>query len=116
MRNTITQKFILFCFVIFPFAGNVIAQLNWTEIEILMSDDSTLEADIYLPDSWTSGPVILIQTPYNKNLYHVGLPINIGLNQADMEYALVIVNWRGFWGSLDAAYSGSPTGGQDGYS
>jgi predicted acyl esterase len=43
-----------------------------------MSDDSTLEADIYLPDSWTSGPVILIQTPYNKNLYHFGLPIIIG--------------------------------------
>jgi hypothetical protein len=42
MRNTITQKFILFCFVIFPFAGNFIAQLNWTEIEIPMSDDSTL--------------------------------------------------------------------------
>ncbi len=81
-----------------------------------MSDDSTLEANIYLPDSWTSGLVILIQTPYNINLYHFGLPINIGLNQADMEYALVIVDWRGFWGSSDAAYSGSPRGRQDGYS
>ncbi len=33
-----------------------------------------------------------------------------------MEYALVIVDWRGFWGSSDTAYSGSSTGGQDGYS
>ncbi|MFM9983941.1 MAG: CocE/NonD family hydrolase [Flavobacteriales bacterium] len=116
MKNSIPLKFILCCLITFPFAGTVVAQLDWTEVEIPMGDDSTLEADIYLPDSWTSGPVILIQTPYNKNLYHFGLPIGIGQNQSGMEYAIVIVDWRGFWGSSDAAYSGSPTGGQDGYS
>lgn len=91
------------------------AQLDWTEVEIPMSDNFTLEGDIYLPSNWNSGPVILIQTPYNKNLYHFSLPIGIGQNQDEMEYAIVIVDWRGFWGSADAAYAGSPTGGEDGF-
>lgn len=115
MKKTYTIKLILCLSIVLSFKMHSDAQLNWTEVEIPMSDDSTLEADIYLPDNWSSGPAILIQTPYNKNLYHFGLPINIGQNQPEMEYALVIVDWRGFWGSSDAAYAGSPTGGEDGY-
>jgi predicted acyl esterase len=72
---------------------------------------------VYLPDNWTSGPVILIQTPYNKNFYHlVGLPLGIGYAQENMEYAIVILDWRGFWGSTNSQYAGAPTRGEDGYS
>jgi predicted acyl esterase len=80
-----------------------------------MSDDQLLKADIYLPNNWTSGPTILIQTPYNKNLYRLNLPIGIGQNQSTMGYAIVIVDWRGFWGSSSAAYQGAPGTGEDGY-
>ena len=92
------------------------AELNWTEVQIPMSDGQTLAGDVYLPDNWTSGPTILIQTPYWKDLYHLfGLPMGIFYNQEEMDYAMVIVDWRGFFGSTDAAYAGSPTRGEDGY-
>ncbi|MFN0032525.1 MAG: CocE/NonD family hydrolase [Flavobacteriales bacterium] len=92
------------------------AQLTWEEVAIPMSDDSTLAADVYLPEGWTSGPVILIQTPYNKNLLHlVGLPLNVGLNLDESDYAFVVLDWRGFWSSTGAAYEGAPTRGEDGY-
>ncbi len=91
------------------------SQLSWSEVNIPMSDGQSLKADIYLPSGWTSGPTILIQTPYNKNLYHWGLPLGIGLNQNSLNYAMVIVDWRGFWGSVSAAYVGAPTMGEDGY-
>jgi len=90
-------------------------QLDWEEVNIPMSDGQTLKADIYLPTGWTSGPTILIQTPYNKNLYHLGLPLGIGLGQPNMQYAIVILDWRGFWGSSAAAYQGAPAMGEDGY-
>ncbi len=80
-----------------------------------MSDGQNLKADIYLPNSWTTGPTVLIQTPYNKNLYHLGLPLGIGQAQPTMEYAIVILDWRGFWGSSAAAYQGAPNMGEDGY-
>jgi predicted acyl esterase len=92
------------------------AALDWTEVQIPMSDNMTLAGDIYLPENWTSGPVILIQTPYNKNLVHfVGLPLGVGYNQEESPYAFVIVDWRGRFGSLDAAYIGAPDTGEDGY-
>jgi len=102
--------------LIFSLCFNAQAVLEWETVEIPMTDGFSLEADIYLPDDWTSGPAILIQTPYNKDLYHLaGIPIGIGFAQEDLEYAMVIADWRGFWGSADAAYAGSPTRGEDGY-
>jgi predicted acyl esterase len=98
------------------FSFTVQAQLDWTEVEIPMSDGQFLAGDIYLPPDWESGPTILVQTPYWKDLYHfVGLPMGIFFNQDEMGYAMVIVDWRGFFGSADAAYTGSPTRGEDGY-
>lgn len=91
------------------------AQLDWEEVDIPMTDGQSLKGDIYLPEGWTTGPVVLVQTPYNKNLYHLGLPIGVGQGQDDMGYAMVIVDWRGFWGSSAAAYQGAPTMGEDGY-
>ncbi len=92
------------------------AVLNWTEVSIPTTDNMSLACDVYLPTGWTDGPVILIQTPYNKNLYHfTGLPIGIGMAQETMQYAIVIVDWRGFYGSATALYAGAPSLGFDGY-
>ncbi len=80
-----------------------------------LSDNRKIPADIYLPAGWTSGPVILIQTPYNRLFYRFGLPLGIGLNFDSSDYAVVIVDWRGFYGGASAAYVGAPTRGEDGY-
>jgi predicted acyl esterase len=90
-------------------------QPDWTEISIPMSDGEELAADVYLPaDDGTAYPVIFIQTPYNKNLYHLGLPLGVGWNQEDSDYAFVIMDWRCYWGSLGAC-NGLSDNGQDGY-
>ena len=82
---------------------------------IPMSDNKKLAADIYIPQGWTSGPVILVQTPYNRLWYRlIGLPL-VGTNINSSNYAFVIVDWRGFYGSTAANYSGAPTRGEDGY-
>ncbi len=84
---------------------------------IPMSDGRKLAADIYIPNGMTSGPVILVQTPYNRQLYRfAGLPLGIGLNVNSSNYIFVFVDWRGFYGSKNAAYIGSPDRGKDGYS
>lgn len=59
------------------------------------------------------GP-ILIQTPYQKNWFHFGLPLGVGTNQPNSNYAFVVVDWRGFYGSA-AALVPSPNRGEDGY-
>lgn len=83
---------------------------------IPMSDGRKLAADIYIPSGMTSGPVILIQTPYNRQISRLaGLPLGIGLNLNSSNYIFVIVDWRGFYGSKNAAYIGSPDRGKDGY-
>lgn len=78
--------------------------------------DSTnvLAADYYIPPGCTSCPVILIQTPYNKNSFHAWLPLGIGNNLANSDYAFVVVDWRGFYGSASAA-TANPNRGEDGY-
>lgn len=108
------MRLLLTCLVL-VIATSLAAQLNWLETNIPMSDGQSLKADIYIPENWTTGPTILIQTPYNKNLYRLNLPLGIGQAQATMGYAIVIVDWRGFWGSADAAYTGAPDIGEDGY-
>ena len=80
-------------------------------------DGRSLACDFYLPTA-TQGPwpVILVQTPYNKDLfdpifqYDYREPLLHNPN-----FAFVFVDWRGFFGSTAAAYEGSPTYGQDGY-
>ena len=83
---------------------------------IPMSDGRKLAADVYIPSGITSGPVLLVQTPYNRTLYRNGLPLEIGTNVNSSNYIFVIVDWRGFYGSAAAAYSGSPSQGADGHS
>lgn len=97
-------------------APSAFAVLDWDEVNIPMTDNMSLAGDVYLPAGWIDGPVILIQTPYNKNVYHLtGLPIGIGMAQETMQYAIVIVDWRGFYGSATALYAGAPSLGLDGY-
>ncbi|NOG54324.1 MAG: CocE/NonD family hydrolase [Planctomycetes bacterium] len=79
------------------------------EVQIPMRDGKHLAADLYLPDSSHRWPTILIQTPYNKAWYRLGGP---PLDTKD--YAFVIADWRGFWGSRDA-FVLLPNRGKDGY-
>jgi len=94
---------------------NALSQLTWTTVAIPMRDSThTLAADYYVPPGCTSCPVILIQTPYNKNWYHASLPLGIGNDLSNSDYAFVIVDWRGFNGSLPAL-TPNPNRGEDGY-
>ena len=78
-------------------------------IRIPMRDGKELAADLYLPDTNHHWPVILVQTPYNRKLYRWdGLPLETD------DYAFVIVDWRGFWGSWAAAKP-FPNYGEDGF-
>lgn len=79
-----------------------------------MRDGKNLAADVYLPSTCTQCPVILIQTPYNKNLFRNGLPLGVNLDIANSSYAFVVADWRGFYGSLSATVS-NPDRGKDGY-
>jgi len=102
--------FILFLFVS-VFAKS---QITYTSVMIPMRDGEFLAADYYIPSGCTSCPVILIQTPYQKNWYRLSLPLGVGTDLPNSNYAYVIVDWRGFYGSLPAAVA-SPNRGEDGY-
>lgn len=80
-----------------------------------MSDGRKLPVDVYLPSGWTSGPVILIQTPYNRILFRWSLPLGVGINLNSSNYAFVVADWRGFYGGAQAMYAGAPSRGEDGY-
>lgn len=108
-----TKKFLLpiFCFVI----TSVSAQMTPTYVvDIPMRDSKFLAADVYVPASCNSCPTILIQTPYNKNVFRNGLPMGFGQNLQNSPYAWVVVDWRGFYGSAAAAIA-QPQRGEDGY-
>src|SRR4051812_46835595 len=102
-------------FVLLTFSLNSFALLTPITDSITMSDGKKLAADIYIPSGMASGPVILIQTPYNRALYRASLPLGIGLNLNSSNYIFVIVDWRGFYGSAAAAVLHPPAQGLDGY-
>lgn len=97
---------------------NQAADLTYTAINIPMRDTNTLAADLwYAPPTLEAKPVILIQTPYNKNLYRLGvLPGYAGGGgwPESTNYNYVVVDWRGFYGSAGAAVPGYDRG-KDGY-
>jgi predicted acyl esterase len=115
--HTLTKKRFILFFII-------ISNLSFAQVltpivdSIPMSDGRKLAADIYIPSGMTSGPVILIQTPYNRILYRFGLPLRIGTNLNSSNYIFVIADWRGFYGSAGAMYTSPtpPTRGVDGAS
>lgn len=87
-------------------------------IKIPMRDGEELAAFVRRPkDPKCSMPVILIQTPYNKEKARElwfenseGEPL---FNSTD--YAFVVVDWRGFFASVNAAVQGIQPYGEDGY-
>jgi predicted acyl esterase len=111
------RKHILLAVAVF-IAVTTHAQLMLSPVvdSIPMSDGRKLAADIYIPAGMSQGPVILIQTPYNRQLYRFNLPLQIGLHIDSSKYIIVIADWRGFYGSASAAYVGAPSLGTDGYS
>lgn len=96
---------------------DLFAILTPTVDSVVMSDGRKLAVDIHIPQGMNSGPVILIQTPYNRQLLRItGLPLGIGQGIDTSQYIFVVSDWRGFYGSRNAAYFGSPDNGTDGYS
>jgi len=81
-----------------------------------LRDGHVLAADVFLPAASGRWPVILIQTPYNKQAF---LPVFLPDNDDDplfknQEFAFVVTDWRGFYASADAAVAGYNRG-LDGY-
>jgi predicted acyl esterase len=91
---------------------------NYYPLTIPMRDGKSLAADLYSSDSNLAKPVILVQTPYNKNLYRlaINLPPQAGgtFPYDSIHYNYVILDWRGFYGSTSAAVAGYDRG-LDGY-
>lgn len=83
-------------------------------VAIPMRDGKTLAADVYLPDTVNKYPVILIQTPYNRVYYRFNLPLGIGTKLSTSKYAIVVVDWRCFYGSTAACIATTDRG-KDGY-
>lgn len=87
---------------------------TYDDILIPMRDGLNLEADVYIPAGADSAEVILIQTPYNKDLFIWSLPMGVGMNVDTQPFIWVVVDWRGFYGSIGAA-TAQPNRGEDAY-
>ncbi len=88
------------------------------DVSIPTRDGKALAAFVRRPVSSACRlPAILIQTPYNKEnarsmwFAHPESEPLFG----SRDYAFVVVDWRGFFGSKDAAVSGTQPYAQDGY-
>ena len=93
----------------------IIAQMTPTYVvSIPMRDGKFLAADVYVPSGGSTFSTILIQTPYNKNNFRNGLPLGYLQNVNSSPYCWVVLDWRGFYGSVSASIA-SPQRGQDGY-
>jgi len=93
------------------------APLTYTSIQIPMRDTNRLAADLWFaPPAPQARPVILIQTPYNKNAYRLGVVPGYASSgfPVNTNYNYVIVDWRGFYGSIGATVPGYDRG-LDGY-
>jgi uncharacterized protein len=107
-------KKVLLILGLLSFSPQVMALLNPVVDSIPMRDGKKLAADVYIPVGCTSCPTILIQTPYNRLFYRVGLPLGVQQQIDNSPYVYVIVDWRGFYGSASAIVP-TPNRGQDGY-
>ncbi|NOX53721.1 MAG: CocE/NonD family hydrolase [Planctomycetes bacterium] len=89
-------------------------------VAVPMRDGKHLAADIFLPAAKGRFPTILIFTPYNRKTLGAAVPaVELRSDLIDRDhYAFVIADWRGFFGSRDAAVkrrSPFATVGTDGY-
>ena len=93
---------------------------NGSTVAIPMRDGRSLAADVFVPKSGGKRPVVLIQTPYNKDLVR---PWFAGEGRwgpdslfTDPNYAFVITDWRGKFASSGALTPGTQANlSQDGY-
>jgi len=110
------KTILLSLLVLFFVISNAFSQfLNPQVDSIPMRDSKKLAADVYLPGGGSiARPTILIQTPYNRLYYRYGLPLGIGIQINQCNYNIVIVDWRGSFGSSGAAIA-QPNRGEDGY-
>jgi len=87
-------------------------------VAIAMRDGKRLTGDVFLPAAEGRFPTIYIHTPYNRQFGGAPLPdelLSTELRDRD-HYAYVIVDWRGFFGSEEAAVPGQkPNHGHDTY-
>jgi predicted acyl esterase len=105
----------LLLFIFFISAYSAISQpLSPTVVSIEMRDANSLAVDVYIPQSQTPKPTILIQTPYNKFFLRYNLPLGVGIDIDNSLYNFVVVDWRGFYGSASAP-AASYDRGMDGY-
>ncbi|MCG3121328.1 MAG: hypothetical protein ALAOOOJD_04372 [bacterium] len=115
MRNYIFLLLSLETFLSTSFAQS---RSSYIPITIPTRDHKNLAADLYALDTTTALPVILIQTPYNKNFYRtrVGVPEAGGsaFPYDSLHYNYVVLDWRGRFGSRDADVPGYDRG-LDGY-
>src|SRR5262245_15208401 len=91
----------------------------WTA-QISMRDGKALAADVYTPKSVGKYPVVLVQTPYNKNQLRLAFEGKgrYGAQSlfTDASYAFVVTDWRGKFASQSAQLPGKqPNLGEDGY-
>lgn len=108
-------KYLIWGLIFFPFP--ILAQKLYQPLQIPVRDGKFLAADLYSSDTNRQKSVILIQTPYNKIKYRLTIKIQslmAPMPYDSVNYNYVIVDWRGFYGSIAAA---SPTydRGMDGY-
>lgn len=111
MRPVLVYILLFFCLTSSAFSQLLNPQVD----SIPMRDNKKLAADVYLPNGGTAQlPTILIQTPYNRLYYRFGLPLGIGIQIDQCNYNIVILDWRGSFGSSQA-YVPQPNRGYDGY-
>ncbi len=104
-----TKALVLFIFI----PALLFAQLSPSVDSIPMRDGKKLAADYYPASTGAAAPTILIQLPYNRLRFRlIGLPL-FGFD-SQRPYAVVIVDWRCFYGSTSACVA-QPNRGQDGY-
>ncbi len=103
------------CLVLAAVQAGAFAHLR-VPTEIPMRDGKTLAADVYLPAERGRWPAILIQTPYDKRQFWAVFLVEAGDDPLlkSPDYAFVVVDWRGFFASADAAAAGASRG-RDGY-
>ena len=116
-RTTAPGCLVKFSFLFLMLASGASAQVQLQPLamEIPMRDGTSLAADIYHNGGSKAKPVVLVQTPYNRLLYRARLGrtgSTFPLDTARYHYAFV--DWRGFFGSTDAAVPGYDRG-LDGY-
>jgi hypothetical protein len=114
------KKYIFTILIDCVFVSHAHAQtrVSYFPISIPTRDGKMLAADLYALDTTKALPVILIQTPYNKNFYRtrIGVPEAGGSSfpYDSLHYNYVVLDWRGRFGSKDAEVPGYDRG-LDGY-